>query len=113
MIKEQEMNRENEMDRLEETVQKLLEKYSALRAVKEDLEQNLRQKEETIEKLNGEISQMQSERGSLSNRVDNILQQIQDWEESNALDDDREKPEDEEQEELEESGQGSSFAASS
>ncbi len=74
------MSQEKGFNRLEETVQKLLENYSLLKASKEELEKKILEKDQQIGELNSKISMLQSERGDISGRVDALLRQIDEWE---------------------------------
>lgn len=74
------MTQESDFIRLEETVQKLLKKYSMLKAAKEALEIRVRQKDQEVDELRMSIQNMQSERGDVSDRVSSLLDQIEQWE---------------------------------
>ncbi len=74
------MDRESELQRLEKFVEKILERYSALKAEKMQLEQDLAERDQLIEELQGTIASKVTERDEISERVNKIVDQIEDWE---------------------------------
>lgn len=81
------MAQETELQKLEKFVEKLLEKFSALKVQNNKLEleligkeEELIEKEEQIVKLEGNISSSDTERSEISQRVNKLVEQIEDWE---------------------------------
>ena len=79
----------NELERLEGFVAKLLAEFNGLRDEKEELLENLRERDERISALEGELASAKSERNDVGSRVKGLIQQIEDWESS--LEDGEEK----------------------
>lgn len=74
------MDRESELQRLEKFVEKILTRFSALKAEKMQLEQDLAERDQLIEELQGTIESKVTERNEISERVNKIVDQIEDWE---------------------------------
>ena len=71
---------QNEFDRLEQFVSKLLAKYDQLREENSRLENLISKKDEEISGLRAEISSADSERGDITLRVKGLIEQIEEWE---------------------------------
>lgn len=80
------MTQETELQKLERFVEKLLEKFSALKSQHLQLQEELKEKEEQILRLEGDISTNDNERTEISQRVNKLVEQIEEWE--MGLDDD-------------------------
>jgi predicted nucleic acid-binding Zn-ribbon protein len=76
------MTQENELERLEGFVAKILTEYNGLREEKKRLLQDLQEKEQRIADLEEELSAVQTERSDVGNRVKGLIQQIEAWESS-------------------------------
>ncbi|MFW2367865.1 MAG: hypothetical protein ACN4GW_15725 [Desulforhopalus sp.] len=76
------MAQDSELKRLEKFVEKLLGNFSELKAEKGRLEQKLFESELKIEELQGDISTKNIERTEISERVNKIVDQIEEWEQS-------------------------------
>ena len=74
------MSKESELHRLEDFVEKLLARFSDLRAEKAQLEQDLLESEMMVEELQSNISVKDTERTEISQRVNRIVDQIEEWE---------------------------------
>ncbi len=74
------MSQDNELRRLEQFVEKLLGRFSELRAEKAKLLQELRERELQIEDLHSNLSSKDMERSEISQRVNKIVEQIEEWE---------------------------------
>lgn len=74
------MAAENELERLEEFVAKLLSEYNGLRKEKYSLLEELQKNEEKITALEEELAAARMERSDVGNRVKGLIQQIEDWE---------------------------------
>ncbi len=95
------MSKDTELLQLEQFVEKLLKKFSALKTERDGLLQNVAEKEEviaghelTIEEkdkviaardkrigeLEAQVSAKDSERSEISNKVNSIMEQIESWE---------------------------------
>lgn len=74
------MSQETELQKLERFVEKLLGKFSALKAQHTQLQQELKEKEEQILNLEGDISTNDTERTEISQRVNKLVEQIEEWE---------------------------------
>ena len=74
------MSQDNELRRLEQFVEKLLQRFSELRAEKTKLLQELRERELQIEGLRNNLSSKDLERSEISQRVNKIVEQIEEWE---------------------------------
>jgi len=71
---------QNEFDRLEQFVSKLLGKYDQLREENTRLEDLICKKDEEIHDLRAEISSADTERGDITLRVKGLIEQIEEWE---------------------------------
>lgn len=110
------MAQDSELQRLEKFVDKLLTNFSDLKAEKARLEQKLFESEAKIEELQGDISSKNIERTEISERVNRIVDQIEEWEQSlddeagvevaeeSSEDDDEDDDEPEEEKNSEEEG---------
>jgi chromosome segregation ATPase len=103
------MSKDTELKRLEQFVEKILGKYAELKAVKEQLDVDLADRDARIADLQGNIDVKDTERVEISVRVNKLVDQIEEWEltldeEEMDGDDssDEEKEEDEDPEEGEE-----------
>lgn len=74
------MEQESELQRLEKFVEKILTRFSALKAEKSQLEQDVFERDLLIEELRDNISSKVAERNEISERVNKIVDQIEDWE---------------------------------
>ena len=74
------MSQDNELRRLEQFVEKLLARFSELRAEKAKLLQELRERELQVEDLLNNLSSRDMERSEISQRVSKIVEQIEEWE---------------------------------
>jgi len=74
------MDQESELQRLEKFVEKLLTRFSALKAEKAQLEQEVFERDLLIEELRDNISSKVTERNQISERVNKIVDQIEEWE---------------------------------
>jgi len=74
------MSQDNELRRLEQFVEKLLARFSELRAEKAKLLQELRERELQVEDLRNNLSSRDMERNEISQRVSKIVEQIEEWE---------------------------------
>lgn len=74
------MEQESELQRLEKFVEKILTRFSALKAEKAQLEQEVFDRDLLIEELRDNISSKVTERNEISERVNKIVDQIEDWE---------------------------------
>lgn len=74
------MEQESELQRLEKFVEKLLTRFSALKAEKAQLEQEVFERDLLIEELRDNISSKVTERNEISERVNKIVDQIEEWE---------------------------------
>ncbi len=95
------MSKDTELLRLEQFVEKLLQKFSALKAERDGLLRDIAEKEdiiagheltieekigfiaardEKIEELEAQISAKNDERTEISNKVNSIMEQIESWE---------------------------------
>jgi chromosome segregation ATPase len=74
------MDRESELQRLEKFVEKILTRFSALKADKSQLEQDVYERDLLIEELRDTIASKVTERNEISERVNKIVDQIEDWE---------------------------------
>jgi uncharacterized coiled-coil DUF342 family protein len=59
-----------------------MKRFSEIRAEKVQLLHDLRERDQTIEELRSTISNRDSERGEMGQRVSRIVEQIEDWERS-------------------------------
>ncbi len=74
------MEQASELQRLEKFVEKILTRFSALKAEKAQLEQEVFERDLLIEELRDNISSKVSERNEISERVNKIVDQIEEWE---------------------------------
>ncbi len=74
------MSQDNELRRLEQFVEKLLVRFSELRAEKVKLLQELRERELQIDNLRTTLSSKDMERSEISQRVGKLVEQIEEWE---------------------------------
>ncbi len=74
------MEQESELQRLEKFVEKLLARFSALKVEKTQLEQDVFERDLLIEELRNNISSKVTERNEISERVNKIVDQIEEWE---------------------------------
>lgn len=74
------MEQESELQRLEKFVEKILTRFSALKEEKAQLEQEVFDRDLLIEELRDNISSKVTERNEISERVNKIVDQIEDWE---------------------------------
>lgn len=74
------MEQESELQRLEKFVEKILTRFSALKAEKEQLEQDVFERDMLIEELRDNIASKVTERDEISDRVNKIVDQIEEWE---------------------------------
>jgi hypothetical protein len=74
------MSQDSELRRLEQFVEKLLVRFSELRAEKERLLHDLRERELQVEELSTNLSSREMERSEISQRVSKIVEQIEEWE---------------------------------
>ena len=79
------MEQDNELERLEKFVENLLTRFTALRAEKVALLQEIRERDGIIDGLRDNVSLNVTERSKLSLRVGKIVEQIEEWEQ--GLDD--------------------------
>lgn len=89
------MDRDTELQRLEQFVEKLLLNFAELKEEKKkllnqlkDRDSSIAQLEGTIVELQGDISSKENERSEISLRVGKLVEQIEDWE--LGLDEDQE-----------------------
>ncbi|MCF8057162.1 MAG: hypothetical protein K9K37_11075 [Desulfocapsa sp.] len=76
------MAEENELQRLEDFVSTLLQKFNDLQDENKELTERLQRREATIETLQGDLASMKDERGDISTRVSNLIGKIEEWESS-------------------------------
>ncbi len=76
------MEQESELHRLEKFVEKILTRFTALKEEKAQLEQELFERDLLIEELRETISSKVTERNEISDRVNRIVDQIEEWESS-------------------------------
>lgn len=74
------MEQETELQRLEKFVEKILTRFTQLKVEKEQLEQEVFERDLLIEELRDNISSKVTERNEISERVNKIVDQIEDWE---------------------------------
>lgn len=74
------MEQESELQRLEKFVEKILTRFSTLKAEKAQLEQEIFERDLLIEELRDNISSKVTERNEISERVNKIVEQIEEWE---------------------------------
>ncbi|MCP4337498.1 MAG: hypothetical protein GY799_01105 [Desulfobulbaceae bacterium] len=76
------MEQESELQRLEKFVEKILTRFSLIKAEKGQLEQEVFERDLLIEELRENISSKVTERNEISERVNKIVDQIEDWEQN-------------------------------
>lgn len=74
------MDKDTELQRLEQFVEKLLLSFAELKEEKKALLNTLKQRDSQIADLEGNISSKDSERSEISLRVGKLVEQIEDWE---------------------------------
>lgn len=74
------MSQDNELRRLEQFVEKLLGRFTELRAEKTKLLQELQERDLQIKDLRSSLSAKDIERSEISQRVNKIVDQIEEWE---------------------------------
>jgi len=74
------MEQESELHRLEKFVEKILTRFTALKEEKAQLEQELFERDLLVEELRETISSKVTERNEISDRVNRIVDQIEEWE---------------------------------
>jgi predicted RNase H-like nuclease (RuvC/YqgF family) len=79
-LRGKDMEQESELQRLEKFVEKILTRFSALKAEKTQLEQEVFERDLLIEELRENISSKVTERIEISERVNKIVDQIEEWE---------------------------------
>ena len=85
------MDRDTELQRLEQFVEKLLLNFAELKEEKKQLLNTLKDRDALIADLESNISNKDSERTEISLRVGKLVEQIEDWE--LGLDEDEEESE--------------------
>lgn len=73
------MVQENEFDRLERFVHKLLSRYEQLLDKNVQLQKLLQQRQDEIEELRSRVDSADSERGDISKRIKNLIEEIEEW----------------------------------
>ncbi len=81
------MAEEKELARLEGFVSILLGKFNTLRADHKELTERLQRRDTSIVNLQGELASLKDDRSEFSGRVSSLIGQIEEWEFSNALED--------------------------
>ena len=76
------MIQEQEFDRLEQFVKKLLAQFNQLREENGRLEKQLQTRDTEIAELKTELSSADSAKGDISARVKGLIEQIEEWESS-------------------------------
>ena len=74
------MSQDSELVRLENFVSKLLEQYSQLKDENGRLNRELKDREETIVDLKGQLDENNLEKLEIGERVSSIIGKIEDWE---------------------------------
>ena len=74
------MERDTELQRLEQFVEKLLLNFAELKEEKKNLLNTLKDRDALIAELEGNITSKDSERTEISLRVGKLVEQIEDWE---------------------------------
>ncbi len=74
------MDQNAELVRLEEMIDKLLAKYSQLKADYQTLEELLQEKETECGELKNTLANLSEEQTTVSNRVSSLLDRISQWE---------------------------------
>jgi len=73
------MVQENEFERLEKFVHKLLSQYEQLLDKNVQLQKLLQQRQDEIEELRSRVDSADSERGDISQRIKNLIEEIEEW----------------------------------
>lgn len=76
---ENDMDQGNEFDRLEKFVHKLLIQYEQLLDKNAQLQRLLQQRQEEIDELHSRVDSADSERGDISNRIQHLIEEIEEW----------------------------------
>lgn len=74
------MGQESELKRLEQFVEKLLSKFSALQEVKRNLEKTLEEKDVLIDQLQSTLTTTDSRQVEVSQRLGSLVAKIEEWE---------------------------------
>jgi chromosome segregation ATPase len=74
------MNKNEELVRLEEFVDSLLNKYNGLKGQYHSLEVTLASRDEEISELKADIAELKDERTDVGSRVSGLLGRIEQWE---------------------------------
>ncbi len=74
------MIQDSELSKLESFVEKMMSRFTELQAEKAQLLRDVLERDVLIEELRGNISTKDSERGEVSQRVNKIVEQIEEWE---------------------------------
>ena len=105
------MAEENELQRLEEFVSTLLQKFNDLQKENKELAALLLKREETIETLQDDLATMKDERGDISSRVNSLIGKIEEWESSTGEDEEESVPEEADEPSKDSGVQGNLFSA--
>jgi len=73
------MDQANEFDRLEKFVHKLLSQYEQLLDKNAQLQTLLQQRQDEIDELHSRVDSADSERGDISNRIQHLIEEIEEW----------------------------------
>jgi len=74
------MSQESELRRLESFVSKLLVSYQELKVENDKLTQELQEQYEAIAQMKDKLNIHENERAEISNRVNGLIDQIEEWE---------------------------------
>ncbi len=74
------MNKNEELIRLEDFVDNLLNKYNDLKGKYHNLEATLARRDEEIDGLKADIAELRDERSEIGTRVSGLLGRIEQWE---------------------------------
>lgn len=74
------MTQENQLQKLEQFVEKLLQKFNQLKAENTKLELELKERSELIEEMQGNLDSKDSERSEIRSRVNKLVEQFEEWE---------------------------------
>jgi chromosome segregation ATPase len=74
------MGQDSELRRLEQFVEKLLGRFSDLRAEHTRLQKDMAERELQLEELRNTLSSKEIERSEISERVGRMVEQIEEWE---------------------------------
>ncbi len=69
-----------ELARLEEFVDKLLSKYNKIKSECHALQETLRQRDDECKELKHKVAELSAERTDVGNKVANLLDRIESWE---------------------------------